>query len=248
MRLLTLGITALLGTAGLSALLAQTVDGLDVQAVKKRAADIAAEAQAFVDQVKDRGDDFRERATDVRKSGMENLKRVAATELPKGPDGKIDFDELVQGAATNANVPGGDAPQFIVFASLSMPPASLKQLIADTARAGGVVVFRGFPNNSAKEFVSRLGQIVQKDDMPNIGIDPRLFRAFDVRAVPTYVAVSSSFDLCAGFQCQTKVPPHDRIEGNVTVDYALNTFAQSNGPGARIAAVALGNLERSRRQ
>ena len=129
-----------------------------------------------------------------------------------------------------------------------MPPATLKQLIADTARAGGVVVFRGFPNNSAKEFVSRLGQVVQKGDMPNIGIDPRLFRAFDVQAVPTYVAVSSTFDLCAGFHCQTKVPPHDRIEGNVTVDYALNTFAEANGPGARIASVALGNLARSRRQ
>ena len=46
MRLLTSGIVALLGTAGLSALLAQSVDGVDVQAVKKRAADMAAEAQA----------------------------------------------------------------------------------------------------------------------------------------------------------------------------------------------------------
>ena len=103
MRLLTLGITALLGTAGMSAILAQTVDGLDVQAVKKRAADLQAEAQAFVDQVKDRGDEFREQATVVRKSGMDNMQRVAATDLPKGPDGKIDFDELVQGAASNAN-------------------------------------------------------------------------------------------------------------------------------------------------
>jgi conjugal transfer pilus assembly protein TrbC len=248
MRLLAMGIATLLGTAGMSAILAQTVDGLDVQAVKKRAADIAAEAQAFVDQVKDRGDEFREEATVVRKGGMENMQRVAATDLPKGPDGKIDFDELVQGAANNANTPGGDAPQFMVFASLSMPPASLKQLIADTARAGGVVIFRGFPNNSAKEFVNRLGQVVQKDDMPNIGIDPRLFRAFNVQAVPTYVAVSSTFDLCAGFRCETKVPPHDRLEGNVTVDYALNTFASANGPGARIATVALGNLARSRQQ
>ena len=71
MRLLTSGIVALLGTAGLSALLAQSVDGVDVQAVKKRAADMAAEAQAFVDQVKDRGDEFREQANVVRKSGID---------------------------------------------------------------------------------------------------------------------------------------------------------------------------------
>ena len=248
MRLLIVGGSALLATAGLSALLAQTVDGIDVQAVKKRAADLHAEAQAFVEQVKDRGDAFREEATAVRSSGQDNMRRVASADLPNGPDGRIDFDELVKGAAGNAAVPGGDAPQFVVFASLSMPAASLRQLVADTARAGGVVVFRGFPNNSGKAFVEQLGRLVGKDDMPSVGIDPRLFRAFGVQAVPTYVSVSSSFDLCTGFRCRTAVPPHDRLEGNVTVEYALTTFAQGDGPGSRVAAVALGNLQRSRPQ
>ncbi len=245
MRLFAWGVTALLGTAGISALLAQTVDGLDVQAIKKRSADLAADAQAFVDQVKDRGDEFREEAVAIREAGTENMRQVAAKDLPKGPAGPIDFDEIVQGASKNASAKGGDAPQFIVFASLSMPPQSLKQLIKDTARAGGVVVFRGFPNNSMKEFAGRLGQIVEsQDDFTNIGIDPRLFRAFNVQAVPTYVAVSSDFDLCAGFSCQTKVPPYDRMTGNVTVEYALNSFADGNGPGARIAAVGLSNMRK----
>ncbi|AOF98551.1 type-F conjugative transfer system pilin assembly protein TrbC [Sphingobium sp. RAC03] len=247
MRLLAWGITALLGTAGISALLAQTVDELDVQAIKKRSADLAADAQAFVDQVKNRGDEFREEAAAIRESGTENMRQVAAKDLPKGPAGPIDFDEIVQGASKNASAKGGDAPQLIVFASLSMPPQSLKQLIKDTARAGGVVVFRGFPNNSMKEFAGRLGQIVESQgDFTNIGIDPRLFRAFNVQAVPTYVAVSSDFDLCAGFSCQTKVPPFDRMTGNVTVEYALNSFAEGNGPGARIAAVGLSNMRKGR--
>lgn len=245
MRLFAWGITALLGTAGISALLAQTIDGLDVQAIKKRSADLAADAQAFVDQVKDRGDEFREEAVAIREAGTENMRQVAAKDLPKGPAGPIDFDEIVQGASKNASAKGGDAPQFIAFASLSMPPQSLKQLIKDTARAGGVVVFRGFPNNSMKAFAGRLGQIVDsQDDFTNIGIDPRLFRAFNVQAVPTYVAVSSDFDLCAGFSCQTKVPPYDRMTGNVTVEYALNSFAEGNGPGARIAAVGLSNMRK----
>ena len=246
MRLLTMGVLALLGTAGLSALLARSVDGVDVQAVKKRAADLAAEAQAFVDQVKDRGDQFREDAETVRTSGTENMRRVAGTELPKGPTGAVDFDEIVQGAAKNVGARSGEAPQFIVFASLSMPDPALKQLVRDTASAGGVVVFRGFPNNSAKEFVGRISKVVERDQFANIGIDPRLFRAFDVQAVPTYVAVSSDFDLCAGFSCTTKLPPYDRMVGNVTVDYALSTFASGNGPGARIAAGALSNMKRER--
>ncbi len=246
MRLLTMGVLALIGTAGISAVLAQTVDGVDVQAVKKRAADLAAEAQAFVDQVKDRGDQFREEAATVREGGTENMRKVATTDLPKGPAGPVDFDEIVQGAAKNANAKGGEAPQFIVFASLSMPEAALKQLVRDTASAGGVVVFRGFPNNSAKEFVARISKVVEQGQFASIGIDPRLFRAFDVQAVPTYVTVSSDFDLCAGFSCPTKVPPYDRMIGNVTVEYALSTFADGNGPGARIAAVALNNMKQAK--
>lgn len=237
---------AILAVASVSALLAQTVDGIDVQAIKQRSADLQADVEAFVDQVKDRGDAFREEAAKSRDAGTENMQRVAKTELPKGPDGPVDFDEIVQGASSNLAAGKGDAPQFIVFASLSMPPQSLKQLIGDTAKAGGVVVFRGFPNNSMKEFATRLGKIVDRqDDFANVGIDPRLFRAFDVQAVPTYVAISSDFDLCAGFSCQTKVPPYDRMIGNVSVEYALEQFSEGHGPGARVAAVGLANLRKS---
>ncbi len=121
------------------------------------------------------------------------------------------------------------------------------ETIADTARAGGVVVFRGFPNNSMKLFTQAIARVVERqDEYDNIGIDPRLFRAFEVRAVPTYVVVSSDFDLCAGFSCRTAVPPFDRIIGNVTVDYALSTFAEGGGPGAAVARVGLANLRKTR--
>lgn len=237
---------AILALVSVSALLAQTVDGIDIQAIKRRSTDLQADAEAFVNQVKDRGDAFREEAATVRDSGMENMQRMAKSDLPKGPAGPIDFDEIVAGAASNATAGKGEAPQFIVFASLSMPPQSLKKLIADTAKAGGVVVFRGFPNNSMKEFTTSLGKIVDRqDDFANVGIDPRLFRAFNVQAVPTYVAVSSDFDLCAGFSCQTKVPPYDRLVGNVSVEYALEQFADGNGPGARVAAVGLANMRKA---
>jgi conjugal transfer pilus assembly protein TrbC len=246
MRLFAWTALGFMAFAGVSALLAQTVDGLDVQAIKRRSADLQAEAQAFVEQVKDRGDTFREEAAAIREDGTANMRRIATSDLPTGPAGPVDFDELVQGAASNASARGGEAPQLIAFASLSMPPASLKQLIRDTAKAGGVVVFRGFPNNSMKDFAGRLGQIVDRqDDFANIGIDPRLFRAFEVQTVPTYVAVSSDFDLCAGFSCRTRVPPFDRMVGNVTVEYALTAFSEGNGPGARVASVGLSNLRQA---
>ena len=244
MRLVRIGLFALVGTVALSAL-AQTIEGQDVDAIRKRSAEMKADAEALVDHVKDRGVRFREEAGAVQEGGVANMRGVAASELPVGPPGAVDFDEIVKGAAANASVPSGDAPKLIVFASLSMPQASLKRLIADTAQAGGVVVFRGFPDNSAKAFVKQLGAVVSRDDMTSIGIDPRLFRAFSVQAVPTYVSVSSDFDLCAGFNCQTKLPPFDRIVGNVSLEYALEQFAQGRGPGARVAAVGLSNLRKA---
>src|SRR3546814_19468357 len=120
----------------MTALLAQTVDGIDVQAIKKKSADLQADAQAFVDQIKDRGDAFRDEAVTVREGGMENMQRVASTDLPTGPAGPIDFDETVQGAGANARARGGAAPQLLAFASLSMPPKALRQLRPEEVRGG----------------------------------------------------------------------------------------------------------------
>lgn len=245
-RVILIASIALAGLAGAAALWAQTVDDIDVQAIKARAAALAEEAETFVAHVKDRGDALREEATKTADGGRENLKRLSPFDLPTGPKGVVDFDELVAGAVGNLDAPRGQAPQFIAFASLSMPEESLKRMIADVARAGGVVVFRGFPDNSMKAFTSAIARIVEdKADHASIGIDPRLFRAFEVQAVPTYVAVGSDFDLCEGFRCKTVVPPNDRLTGNVTVEYALASFADGRGPGARVAAVALANLRQS---
>ncbi len=244
-RTILLTLTGLLGLAGIQAL-AQSVDGLDLEAVKRRAAAMEGDADLFATQVARRSEALREEAQTTADGGAANLRRIATSDLPRGPQGAVDFDEIVRGAGGTMAAGRGEAPQFIVFASLSMPEAALRRLIADTAAAGGIVVFRGFPNNSLKDFGAMLGKVVSREEQAtNIGIDPRLFRAFDVRAVPTYVSVASDFDLCAGLNCKSVVPPHDRMSGNVTVAYALETFAHGNGPGARVAGVALRNLAKA---
>lgn len=248
MRRLTIMIAAaasLAGVAGIQAL-AQNVDGIDVEAIKRRSAAMKDDAETFVQHVRNRGDAFREEAIAVRKGGSENMVALAKTDIPTNGSDAFDFDEIIKGASQNIAGTKGEAPQFVAFASLSMPPAALRQLIADTAKAGGVVVFRGFPNNSMKAFSAALGKVVtEQDQLSNVGIDPRLFRAFDVQAVPTYVAVSTDFDLCSGMNCKTDVPPHDRITGNVSVKYVLDTFVEAHGPGAGVAAVALRNLAKA---
>jgi hypothetical protein len=105
-----------------------------VQAIKKRSADLAADAEAFVNHVKDRGDRSARRASVVREAGTENMRQVAAKDLPQGLMARSISMRSCSGAGGNASVKSGEAPQFIVFASLSMPPQSLKPLIRDTRR------------------------------------------------------------------------------------------------------------------
>jgi len=134
---------------------------------------------------------------------------------------------------------------LIAFASLSMPPESLKQIIADVSKAGGMVVFRGFSPGGPKPFMNALHEAIGDTTSAHVSIDPRLFRAYGVETVPTYVAASSSFDLCTGEDCASSPTPYDRIAGNVTTHFALETIAQGHGPGALVAKTALANLERT---
>ena len=228
------------------AVLAQTVEGLDLDAIRARSAKSEQDATALVNEVERRGDAFRKDAQTVQAVALEQMRTIDKASLPRGPAGAIDFDEMIQAASANLKEAQGTAPQFMVFVSTSMPEQALKRIIADTSAAGGVVVFRGFPGNSGKAFIAALSKGVEKDQqVASIGIDPRLFRAFDVTAVPTMVVSSSDFTPCDGLTCKTTPPPFDRIEGNVTVRYALETFAGENGPGALVARTALANLGRN---
>lgn len=235
----------LFAIALVSAAVAQTVEGVDIGAIRQNAKEEQKEAEAFVAAVLDRGQPHEGEAEQLRKGAIEALAKLAPGDLPSGPSGAVDFDALIAGAASNAGDMEGSGPLFIVFASLSMPKASLAQLVADTSRAGGIVAFRGFPQNSAKAFAAGMKAIITSpEQQAHIAIDPRLFRAFGVTAAPTFVSVSTDFQLCDGFNCQTALPPHDRMTGNVSVGYALESFADARGPGAAMAATALARLRK----
>jgi conjugal transfer pilus assembly protein TrbC len=245
------GLAGFLALTAVSAALAQTiaqdVGGLDLKAIKARGTEATADAQTLVDAVAGKGEAHRAEAEQLREQGMAAVANINPADLPKGPDGAVDFDELLSGAAANTRTPMGEGPMFIVFASLSMPEESLTRLIADTTRAGGVVVFRGFPGGSTKAFAEGLKRVVTNEgEEAHIAIDPRLFRAFKVSAAPTFVAAGREYELCDGLDCTSATPDHDRITGNVTVEYALDTFAGGRGPGAGVARVALAQLAKDR--
>ncbi|MBK8631888.1 MAG: type-F conjugative transfer system pilin assembly protein TrbC [Sphingomonadales bacterium] len=222
--------------------LAQTVETINVGALLNKAEADGADQEAFARDVMKRGEAMREQASETAAAGQAAAPFGTRT-MRMGADGKIDFDAVVDGAGAEQDE-AGVAPRLIVFASLSMPTDSLKALIRDAGKAGASVVFRGFPGNSMKAFQEGILKVVAKDEeYGNIGIDPRLFRAFNVTGVPTFVAVSSDFDPCDGFDCTTQVPPFDRMSGNVTLGFVLDTFASGKGPGAPVAEIARRRME-----
>lgn len=243
-RFLLIGI----GIAGLSvgAALAQTsVDGLDLEAIDKRAKASAADITQFVQGVLGR----QAKANTEQQAVVEGMVDAATSKVealkpaPSSPgQAGVDLDTLVSEAGQTMKPEARSAPMFIAFASLSMPEDSLRRMVTDVSKAGGMVVFRGFSADGGRSFMAALRKIVPQGEQAHISIDPRLFRAYHVEAVPTYVAASSSFALCAAPDCASEPTPFDRLAGNVTTGFALETFADGNGPGSPVARLALKNL------
>ena len=247
---LSLRACALAGLAMTSALggaLAQSVPAdIDVEAIRARAGEQASESEALAATARARAKALTASATGTAEQGQANGAHLAAsTHLQTGKTGDVfDFDGMVADAGTMAKADLGEAPRFIAFASTSMPPAALKAMMDDVPRAGGVVVFRGLTRGSVQAMTAALSRVFAPGERRDgVGIDPRLFRAFGIETVPTYVVASSDFDLCDGFDCTTNIPPFDRISGNVTAAYALDTIAGGGGPGAKLAAQYRARLE-----
>jgi len=250
MRKSLLLLSSLVTLGGVGTVLAQTtVDGLDLDAINKAAQAHARNLGQFVDQVlghqAEANADMADDMAVLVEGSQAKVKAEAATRAKANPAGNpVDLDALVADAGRSMTPTPQSAPMFIAFASLSMPPESLKRMIADVSKAGGMVVFRGFSPGGPKPFMASLHEAIGDTSGAHVSIDPRLFRAYGVEAVPTYVAASSSFDLCSGEDCASSPTPYDRIAGNVTTHFALETIAQGRGPGAPVARTALANLER----
>ncbi|WP_422343009.1 type-F conjugative transfer system pilin assembly protein TrbC [Parasphingorhabdus sp.] len=240
-------------SAGFAAAQSQNSEPLDIEAIRASAKSYSAEAEALAENVRMRSGDLRDEARQTQDQARANGERYTKSVQRKHrnndnkKDEVFDFDRMITDHAKMAQANLGDAPRFIAFASLSMPPQSLKKLVRDTAAAGGVTVLRGFPGGSAKQLTKMLTAMASDgEQLSALGIDPRLFRAFDIKAAPSFVMASSDFTLCDGFDCKGAVPPHDRMTGNVTVEYVLETFAGGAGPGSRLAALHLARLKKER--
>ena len=249
-RLILLVGLALTAT-GVGTVLAQTsVGDLDLEAIQSRARKEAAALSALISSAiawQTSTKDLEKEAqvtVDLAKKQLGD----AAAKITPGPtsSGSIDLDTMVADAGKLTAPNAAPAPQFMAFASLAMPEDSLRQMIGDVSCAGGTVVFRGFSPQGAGAFMKELSKAIPPGTKPRISIDPRLFKAFHVESVPTYIALADGFVPCSGDMCTANPQVFDRLSGNVTTAFAAETIADGNGPGATVARAALQSLKRVR--
>ena len=112
--------------------------------------------------------------------------------------------------------------RLYVFVSFSLGEKALLNLAQDTKKFGATLVLRGFKDGSYLKTAQALQKIIQETGQ-GFMIDPELFSLFAVTAVPTYV-LNRPFQLNAPEVTQT--PLHDRLQGHVSVFYALSVFAK----------------------
>lgn len=130
---------------------------------------------------------------------------------------QIDLEALAKRYEQKAEARKSDG--LMVFASFSMPAVTLKKLIGDTKKAGGVLVLNGFFEGSMKktgQAINALGQ-----GAGGVQINPKAFTKYRIKAVPAVVLIKpDGSDLVDTDGCALP-EKYVMVAGDVGLSYAL---------------------------
>ncbi|MDA0938960.1 MAG: type-F conjugative transfer system pilin assembly protein TrbC [Proteobacteria bacterium] len=124
---------------------------------------------------------------------------------------------------------------FYALISSTLPEISLKNLARDMRRVGGTILLRGMVDNSMLKTMALIGSL-NKEGV-RAAIYPKVFEMLKLKVVPCYVLIINNH--CEEDKCDLV---HDKIIGNVTVEYALSRFA-AEGDGKEKAKELLKKLQ-----
>lgn len=151
---------------------------------------------------------------------------------PTEPQAGIDLEAIAKKyeemRAPSAQEQGG--PRVYVFVSRTVPANSLDRILADAARAGATVVWRGLVGSNMKETfreLRRMGEVHQA----SMQLDPTKFRNYGITAVPTTVLAIGADPKCSSGRC-TDPGEYYAVSGDVSLEYALEEIARHR-PAAR---------------
>jgi conjugal transfer pilus assembly protein TrbC len=170
-----------------------------------------------------------------------------AAQRPQALGAGIDIATLARQGSQIGGTPnaGGLPPQepaLRIFVTLDMPQGSLRRLVDQAERAGAVLVLRGLKNQSMRQTVAAVGELLGQRRAGWV-IDPEAFERHGVEAAPTFLlTLGEDAPPCSATTC-TVPRPFVSVSGDVSLDYALEHMA-SRQPGA--AAIASPYLSRLR--
>ena len=136
-------VASLSSLAALAGASAQTAEpDLDLVAIRARASAGANDAEALSANARARAETLaREARTSTEDAEVHARRYTREAAANAKPDGlsTFDFDRMVADAGTMTSEGMGEAPRFIAFASLSMPPAALRAIAAcSSLRQSGI--------------------------------------------------------------------------------------------------------------
>lgn len=121
-----------------------------------------------------------------------------------------------------------------VFVSLTMPRPSLDRIVRDSERAGSVLVLRGLQRGSFRNTVSAIRDVMG-NHKATFQIDPKKYERYGVSVVPTTVLIIGDQEPCVT-GCQGPTPKYYSVEGDVSLEYALDEIVKMR-PNAKTQAV-----------
>lgn len=138
------------------------------------------------------------------------------------------------------------ADDLLIFVSTSMPMDTLTRLANQAKQADGVLVFRGMKGDLRKRrefaaWIKYLEPVIKTG--ASIQINPLVFKRYDIKVAPSFV-IASREEGCNTDQCKVA---STTIEGDVSLDYALEHWVQQGGRLAGIAQARLAKMPQGNR-
>ncbi len=168
-------------------------------------------------------------------------------EMDLSPERLSEIEEMLgleRGSASQHASQRKSGSRLLVFVSFSMPDASLRALGEAAHKAGASILFQGFSENSIPVMGTHVRRVFGEDMEIGFGIDPTAFSRFEVTAVPTVIALKEPLKTCRTRHCKEDVTPaHDRMTGNATLPFILESIAARGEHGVDAALQALAALD-----
>lgn len=154
----------------------------------------------------------------------------------------IDPAQIARQYADMGRRPDEPTEDLMVFVSLSMPINTLKLLGEQAHRSHAILVLRGIKGGLSREnytkTLAQLKPVVMTGAA--IQINPNLFKRFSVQSVPTFVLTGHHEEGCVGDSCALD---STSVQGDVSLDYALEHFAKRNDALGQIAQERLNKMK-----